>query len=174
MNITKVSVTYGETQSLPEYCNVKLSVTLEAAVDGEEEFSVTDALIDKARGDVQFLVDEALEEAGKVAKYSREPRFKAMQSADRKCIVIVPNELLIKALPDDFTNVYGIPTGARMEHLIKLIKEKRPSNGVQVIDCSDCDLTRIPPLPEKQAEPEQVDSPFAGRHAFDDMGVMDE
>lgn len=130
----------------------KVSVTLDATLD-EGEYVYADTvrpMMNQAQHTVYTLVDEALEDAGKVAKHSAEPRFKAMQSTKRKCIVIVPNELSLKALPDDFTNGWGIPTGARLEHLQSLIRKRLPSDGVQVIDCADGDLTRIPPLPETQ------------------------
>lgn len=152
MNITKVSVTWGETQSLPEYCNVKPSVTLEAQLAPEENLDLCIlSLQRRAQEYVHELVDEALENEGRSAKHSPEPRFKVYESPRRRCLVIVPQALSVNALGEDFTSIFMIPNNLRMEHLLKMIADRKMANRA-VIDCSDGDLTRIPPLPEKQAE----------------------
>lgn len=157
MNITKISVTWGETQSLPDYCNVKPSVTLEAEMERDDDHcSCIDTLREAAQELVRAQVDEALEAAGLPAKYSAEPRYKAYKSPQRSCIVIIPNELSLNALSDGFNSIWGIPAGARREHLMRLVNAKAKTTGAQVIDCADGYLSRIPPLPEElDADPEE-------------------
>ena len=152
MNIVKVSVTWGETQSLPEYCNVKPSITLEAELGKDDNPGETLALLlVKAQAIVREMVDDSLETARLPAKYSTDPRYKAFESPRRKCIVIVPQALsVVETLEKDFTSTFAIPDNLRLEHLRRMIAHHRPN--MAVIDCSDCDLARIPPLPEKQAE----------------------
>jgi hypothetical protein len=69
MIITQISVSYGETQSLPDYCNVKPGITLTAFVEaGESAEAVEAALWKFAKEAVQTHIDSALEDHGLPAR----------------------------------------------------------------------------------------------------------
>lgn len=76
MHITKITVSYQETQSLGDYSNVKPSVTLEVALtegdDFETSFAAAQAIVRRA---VQGDVDDALEAHGRPARYSTQSRY---------------------------------------------------------------------------------------------------
>src|SRR5262245_14752355 len=104
MKITQVTVSYGATQSLPEYSNVKPQLVLTATIDDGEAFEAVEAeLWALAKAHVHEQIDLALEGSGKAAKYSDESRYQVLRTyRDYRLkdeeqpplyVVIFPNEL---------------------------------------------------------------------------------
>jgi hypothetical protein len=76
MVIETITAGWSETISLPNYNNVKPSLTLTARLaPGDDPMRVRDLLIGEARAVVQELADQALEDAGEPARYSTAPRY---------------------------------------------------------------------------------------------------
>lgn len=159
VNITQITVSYGETQSLPEYSNVKPSITLTATVgDGEMPEDVERSLWRHAIAAVHDQIDTALEANGKPAKYSTEPRYQIMRTYhDRygnkgkpeppKIVVILPNELELDRDSLDHRLVhagYGESRMLRYAHAMRLAeKAAREYENAAVIDCADGDLSKL-------------------------------
>lgn len=159
MNITQITVSYGETQSLPEYSNVKPSITLTATVgDGEMPEDVERTLWKHAIAAVHAQIDTALEMNGKPAKYDPAPRYQIMRTfhdryADRgksappKIVVILPNELELERDTLDHRLVhagYGESRMLRYAHALRLAeKAAREYENAAVINCADGDLSKL-------------------------------
>lgn len=163
MKITQITVSYGETQSLPEYSNVKPNLTLTAVLDeGDVPEQIERQLWHYAKEGVHAQIDLALEASGKAARYSTDPRYQVMatyrDSYSRRgkpalplLVVILPNEL---SLDDRFVHT-GWPENRKLryEHAQRLAAEVAVDRGAQIVDCSDGDLsTLIALLPEEKAE----------------------
>src|SRR5215510_12607964 len=81
MKITQITVSYGATQSLPEYSNIKPQLTLTATLDEGEAFEAVEAeLWALAKGHVHEQIDQALEASGQSAKYDPCPRFQVLRT----------------------------------------------------------------------------------------------
>lgn len=163
MHITQITVSYGETQSLPEYSNVKPNLTITATLDaGDSPGEVEQLLWNQAKTAVREQIDLALESSGKAAKYSTDPRYQVMRTyhdAYRrrgkpelpKIVIILPNEL---ELDDRFGNT-GWPENRKLryEHAQRVAAESAVELGAQIVDCSGGDLrTLMALLPEEPAE----------------------
>src|SRR5215208_8322371 len=109
MRITQITVSYGETQSLPEYSNVKPSLTLTAVLeDGDDPEDEEFELCEYARASVHAQIDAALEANDRPAKYDPCPRYQVLMTYwDRwghpkgtpeppKVVVILPNAIALK------------------------------------------------------------------------------
>lgn len=141
MKITQITVGYGETQSLPEYCNVKPSITLTAALDdGEDETAVRQQLMALARQAVHEEVDNALENAGRKTKYYQGPTYQVLYSTELALYVVVPDEM---KQPDTWRSEWGA-SELRLEQAIAKAKQKATERGYTFIDYSDGDLSRWP------------------------------
>lgn len=162
MNITQITVSYGETQSLPEYSNVKPNLTITATLgDGELTEEVETELWKMAKESVHAQIDLALEASGKAAKYSTEPRYRVMRtchdSYSRRgkpvlplIVTILPNEL---DLDNRFTST-GWPENRKLRyaHAQRVAAESAVDLGAQIVDCSSGDLrTLMALLPEESA-----------------------
>jgi hypothetical protein len=160
MHITQITVSYGETQSLPEYSNVKPNVTLTATLDeGDSPEQAEAALWTLAKQSVHEQIDLALELNGKAAKYSAESRYQVMQTywnewdhrgqtKPPQYVVILPNELspgrdayaqrLIHA---------GHSTDARKlrySHALQIAEDvMREHADYTLLDCASGDLTAL-------------------------------
>jgi hypothetical protein len=182
MQITEITVSYGRTQSLEAYCNVRPSVTLRATLDeGEDPEAARQQLLDEARAIVYEEVDQALEDDGKAAKYSTEPRYRLYISgesmwvgrdrwgsrttkvdAPERLLVLLPNDKRLDAgdAPTWWNRPYGASSKLRMAHARRCIDEYLKEHPeFRLIDCADGDLSRIPqwamsPPPEPEPEPE--------------------
>lgn len=81
MQITQITVSYGETQSLPEYSNVKPSITLTAVIEeGDVPVLVEAELWQQAKESVYAQIDTALEANDKAAKYDPAPRYQVLRT----------------------------------------------------------------------------------------------
>jgi hypothetical protein len=163
MQITEITVSYGQTQSLPEYSNVKPMVTLKATVTPDENIEeVRRTLFIVARSMVESEIDDALERHGRPAVYDPAPRYQVQRSApnpydDRgrkkpplpPTIAIVPDGA---ELPhgDWYGAMYAShSSGLRLAHaqLVAEREVKRHGDGAAIVDCSDGDLSRLPARP---------------------------
>lgn len=122
MNITQITVNWQQTQSLPEYSNIKPSLSLTAQLqDGDNVDEVIIQLRDQARSFVQEHIDEALERNDVPAKYSEDPRFDVYvhgRGTDRK-MAIVPSGVF------DAKQFYRLQSGHRIGKAISLAQTDR-------------------------------------------------
>lgn len=141
MKITQITVGYGETQSLPEYCNVKPSITLTAALeDGEDEAVARQQLMALARRAVHEEVDNALEDAGRKTKYYQGPTYQVFYSTALEIYVVAPDGA---RQPNTSYSEWGA-FGLRLERAITKAQQKATEKGYAFVDCSDGDLSRLP------------------------------
>lgn len=173
MRITQVTVSYGETQSLPEYSNVKPHITLTAEIDPDDNpETITDLLWGVAREEVHAQIDNALESNGRAAKYSAEPRFQVLRTYHDRygnrgalpppaLVVILPNDAPIDrdalGVSLTHTNAEGEARKLRLAYAQRVAARAAAEHGAVVIDCSDGDLSKLaaalpPPEPERIKE----------------------
>lgn len=155
MKIISVTASYGYTQSLPEYSNVKPSLSLTAEVGPHEHpADVYDRLFAECQAAVHHQIDAALEANGKRAKFDPAPRFQVVQTdADywqgpdgvpHRLIAILPDSL--QPPPAGFLHTMrhgGDSRGLRFDHA-RRVAAKLASTNDQVIDCSDGDMAKLP------------------------------
>lgn len=155
MKLTQITVSYGETQSLPEYSNTKPQLTLTAALDdGDDPAAVEAELWGRAKAAVHEQIDLALESCGKAAKYSTEPRYQVMRTAHDRyrhnnnappnpppLVVVLPNEM---SLDDRFVHV-GWPESRKLRyaHALQIAQERAQEIEAPIVDCADGDLSRL-------------------------------
>lgn len=151
MKITQVTVSYGETQSLPEYSNVKPSLTLTATLDeGDDPRGVELWLWEQAKNAVHAQIDTALEANGKAAKYDPCQRYQVMRTYwDRynrpkdeaeppKIVIIVPNELNMREQFGQRLVHAGYPESRnlRYHHAWEIAVKEAHELGAKLLDCS--------------------------------------
>src|SRR5262245_34880619 len=84
MKPTSITVSFGRTQSLREYSNIKPAITLSADLeDGDDPEACRAELLEQARTFVEEQIDLALEADGTPAKFSTAPRYKILHVTDR-------------------------------------------------------------------------------------------
>ena len=133
MKITKVSVKYGRTFSLPGYSNVKPEVGYEAEIEpGEDVAAVKAELQRMAQAEVEEACDQALEEGGNPAHFDKGPRYDAIRVIDEKYIAIVPAKA---ELPELWDKSNRVESGWRFEPLVKRVS--REWSGYLIEDYSD-------------------------------------
>lgn len=156
MKITQITVSYGETQSLPEYSNVKPNLTLTATIEPEDDpTQVEFELWAWARDSVHAQIDAALEANGKPAKYSTEPRYQVLRTYwnqwDHRGETKPPQYVIIA--PDELK----LDRGAHSQRLIVDSRKLRSAHaqkvaaelmgdkdeGYTLLDCSDGDMSRL-------------------------------
>jgi|GEM_PF-1895164 len=115
MNITQVTVGWQETVSLPEYNNVRPSLTLTAQVNEEEDEQATvNALLDEVKRVVHQQVDEALERCGRRPRYYTGPTYQVVECFERRLVLVIPNEVELKpqfGRGGGWSHVFGIERG---------------------------------------------------------------
>jgi len=181
MQITQITVSYGETQSLPEYSNVKPSITLTAILnEGELAEEVETELWNMAKESVREQIDLALEGSGKAAKWSDEPRYQVMktywnqwdhkgQEKPPQYVIILPNE--IDPDRDAYAQRFvhagysGDSRKLRYAHALRIAREAMgEEDGYHLLDCSNGDLTALNlAIGAPESNPEYApteDSPF--------------
>jgi len=162
MRITQVTVSYGETQSLPEYSNVKPQLSLTAELEpGDNPDAAKAALWATAIADVREQIDLALEAIGRPAKHDRiSPRYQVMRSGftpTRQClIVIAPNDAEQPGRGDFASASYDRSRNLRLGHARAVAAEVAGNyHNAIVLDCSDGDLSPIDTyFPAPQVKPE--------------------
>jgi hypothetical protein len=182
MQITEITVGYAEVQSLPEYSNVKPSLTLTATIGPDEHPGDVEAeLWTHAKNAVREQIDLALEANGKAAKWSGEPRYQVLETywseyehrgevKPPQYMIILPNQIdldryayaqkLIHA-----GNSMGDARKLRYSHARQIADDVlRQHEGYTLLDCSDGDLTALKlAIGAMESNPDvapTVDSPF--------------
>lgn len=187
MKIIQITVSYGETQSLPEYSNVKPALTLTATLDEGENPNVAQAALwAEAKAAVHAQVDAALEANGKAAKYDPAPRYQVLMTYyDRyarprpvaeppKIVFILPNSVELERRGDlHFVSPSYLETRKlRYAHALRIATETALERGADLIDCSDGDVSKLmavlPPAPEQPAPAPLSDEDAAGIREADD------
>ncbi|NBB87718.1 MAG: hypothetical protein GVY12_16035 [Bacteroidetes bacterium] len=154
MTIKRIAVSYAETVTTGDYCNARPSVTYEAELEPDDRpDQVQRGLQRQARITVREEVNQALEASGKRAKYHDGPTYQILESRrdfEERVIIIVPNQMRDERL-EDYTGWYGPDiTNIRYEHAKRVAKGRaKYREGVEIIDCSDGDLSKLPELTEK-------------------------
>lgn len=167
MKITTVTVSYGQTQSLPEYSNIKPQLTLTAELEpGDDLAAVQAALWTEARSAVRELIDQALEGEGRPAKYSTEPRYQVVKVRPDRYSPHLPN--LVAIFPNDeplaqtspFTGITTVHNyrNLRLAHAQRIAADAAASYGATLFDCSDGDISKVQEA-LLQAEPEAESAP---------------
>ena len=146
MKIESVSVSYGLTQSLRNYCNVRPSITLTAALDaGEDAEDVQAELLAQAKEFIHEEIDQALEADGQAARYSAEPRYSAYRTVPWRftyqAVVIVPTGV---ALPVGYQHVPDVPFKSRYNAAFRAALEYAKHEQIELHDCSNGDVSDIP------------------------------
>lgn len=181
MNITQITVSYGETQSLPEYSNVKPSITLTAVLsDGDDPAAAEADLWLQAKNAVREQIDLALEANGKAAKWSGEPRYQVMETywdqwshkgetKPPQYVIILPNSI------DPDRGAYaqklvhaghysGDSRKLRYDHARRIAAEVCQERDYTLLDCSNGDLTPLNlAIGAPESNPEgalEAESPF--------------
>lgn len=182
MKLTQITVSYGATQSLPEYSNCKPLISLTATLDESDDPAEVEALLKAhAKASIHEQIDDALELNGLAAKYSHEPRYQVMRTywdsylnrgkpEPPKLIIILPNELD----PDKRSLGVGLihsgyPESRKLRklHALRVAWDSARDLGATLIDCSDGDLTPLiqaladVPLPEPAPAPAETPIDFA-------------
>jgi hypothetical protein len=185
MKITEITVSYGRTQSLESYRNVRPSITLKAEIaDGDDPAAVRAQLLAEAKAAVHEEVDLALEDDDRPARYSLQPRYRVIitrelgghwtgyvrQEPPEQLLIIVPDG----ALPDRgadgnltwWTALPGRPRGARLWHVMQIAEAYLADHDrTRRINCADGDLSRIPAW---VLEPAQLEKEPDRRYRPDD------
>ena len=156
MNLKEISVSYGGTQSLPEYSNTKVAITLTATIEPEDDpTQVEFELWAWARDAVHAQIDAALEANGKAVRYSTEPRFQVLrtywnqwdhrgETKPPQYVIIAPDELKLdrgaysQRLISDSSKL-------RYAHAQKVAAELLgdKDEGYTLLDCADGDMSRL-------------------------------
>lgn len=192
MPLSKVIITYGLTQSLPDYCNVRPSITLEYTLEpGDDPYSVRADLIGEARAQVRELADQALEDAGRPARFSTEPRYavvtstppntyngwgKVKKTPPERAVCVVPanQEAMVREWGYMGGGIYP-SDGLRWSHALRLAQEflvVQADRGIEyrLIECrTPDDLRHIPraPEPEPEEQPEEQTEYMLSEHEPD-------
>lgn len=170
MKLTTVTVSFGRTQSLPEYSNVKPSITLTAELgDGDDPEAVRAALLEEARTFVEATIDDALEDAGEPAKFSTEPRYQIWSSyrgvqglagpkpePPEAVVVVVPQAISVQSVPGYSRAAYSGLSKLRLATALRRAQEIATEEGRRLINCADGDLSRIPRPPAEAPAPPQA------------------
>jgi len=184
VKIIQITVSYGETQSLPEYSNVKPSLTLTATLDeGDNPAAVEATLWDLARASVHAQIDTALERNDRPAKYDPVERYQVLMTYwDRysrpkdapeppKLVVILPNTMTLDRRGElSFVHAGNVSDSRKLRyaHALRVATEAAQERDCVLLDCADGDLTRLlaalPPLPA----PPPSDEDVAGMRMADD------
>ena len=171
MKLLTITVSYGQTQSLPEYSNVKPNLTLTAQLDeGDDPTAIEAALWDVARLHVHEQIDQALESSGLAAKYDQtSPRYQVLRTRRRDSyherhlpqlpaiVVVLPNEITIE--DKRLAQPYARETQRlRYAHALRVAAEYAHDQNAMLLDLSGGDLTPLwaalptdPPPPEPRA-----------------------
>ncbi len=143
MRITRVTLNFTETCNLGDYSNTKPSIELTADVEyGDHILDVIQELADMAKTALRTKIDEELEQVGRPAKYSTEPRFDLFKGTQNEYpfVAIIPTRL-----EHDFGQVraYRTSRGVRYTVIAKEAAEVAEANNWHLFDCRDGDLTNL-------------------------------
>jgi hypothetical protein len=144
MNIIQVSAGWTETCSLPEYNNIKPSVTLTATLEaGDDPQRCVEVLLEKSRAQVYEMINQAQDRVGVTPKYWDGPLYRPLKSYDRRAYIVVP---VGGDFPADFSTM-GFDQSGRLEAVLKRAEGWAKQMRWPVFDCSDGRFDKLPPLP---------------------------
>lgn len=170
MKLIQMTISYGQTQSLPEYSNVKPLISLTATLDEDDDPVAIEALLwMHAKATIYEQIDAALEANDRAAKYSLEPRYRLIRTYGDsyyrrgkpelpKIVAIIPDGLKFK--DDRFsTPHYGVAE-MRHAHALRMAEQYAHEHGYTLMDLADGDLAALlAALPEDPPE-EPKPAPF--------------
>jgi len=160
MKLTEITISYGETVSLPGYSNTKPQITLTATIGPDDDPAEIELLLwAHARQAVQAQADTTLEQNDQPAKYDPAPRYQVMRTYydryGRPKDEIAP-PIIVVVFPDDndldresygarFVHAgYAESRKLRYQHAMRVAaKAARENNNAEIIDCSDGNLQRL-------------------------------
>lgn len=202
MKLTQITVSYGETQSLPDYCNIKPQLTLTAVLDdADDPQGVELYLWEQAKAAVHAQVDAALEANDRPAKHDPGPRYQVLRTYwdryyDRgtpeppRLVVIFPSGARLKQHNGTkLVHAGNVSDSSRLRyaHALRVAAQSADDIEATVIDCSDGDLSRLdaalpPPTPEQLAEataartaPEHLEDTLDyGEHDDEELEAQDD
>lgn len=134
MRIRSITVDYGCTHSLPDYCNVKPSITVTADLEGEETFNdCIHVLEQQCERHVHEIIDGALEAEGLSPEFSNEPLFRLYRWEQRdEVLVILPDEIKdMTVLPGHWRIQRNAPQ--RYDTLLGYARKRWPHEAVMII-----------------------------------------
>lgn len=164
MQHTKITVSYGRTQSLQSYSNVKPQVSVEATLDADDDPAIVRAaLLAEARTFVHEVIDQALEDDEQPAKFSLEPRyglyfvsevgfgnwneFRRTATPPERLVVVVPEKIRLDRMEGEaraWWNRWGSHR-MRFAHALRVAEAYvQGSEGCRLVICADGDLARLP------------------------------
>jgi len=159
LKLTTITVSYGETASLPDYSNTKPHITYTAELGPDDDpAQIESALWQQAQDAVRARIDDALELHGKPAMYDPAPRCQVIKSKTwyrynipagmiappyESIIAILPDEI---ARPDGYFHTYNESRNLRYMHALRIAARVSAEDGARLIDCADGDLSRIPSM----------------------------
>lgn len=172
MKITEITVSYGATQSLPEYSNTKPSLTLTATLDeGDDAAAVEAGLWALVKAHVHEQIDLALEGSDKAAKYSDEPRYQVLRTyrSYHRPRDAAPEQLYVTILPNEAkidgeqhmrwqSPSFHDTRKVRLGHARRMADEVVSQDGAILIDCTDGDLSKLAvAVPPQETAPEHLE-----------------
>lgn len=162
MQIELIEFEFGLTQNVGDYSNVRPSLKLVARLAEDDDYNeAIGELTRQAIDNVRNIVDDELELAGRRVKYTFEQLFTVRYSDVRQCVIVFPTGT---ELPEERTwrdRDYWQRPGVDRDYPDKMriqlaqviaILVGRQSN-LELIYCTDGDLSHIPPLPDPGPEP---------------------
>lgn len=182
MNITQITVSYGGTQSLPEYSNTKVNLILTATLDEGDDPAVAEAeLWALAKAHAHEQIDLALEANDRAAKYDPAPRYQVVKTywnqwdhrgeeKPPQYVVILPNEINIDRGAYSQRLVHTVyPEGRKLRYphaqrIAEATVRENAEDAYTLLDCSNGDLTPLNlALSAPESNPEVApteDNPF--------------
>ena len=149
MKTIRVRVGWTEAISLPD-ANVKPSVMITAQLDDDDDpADVRSVLLDACKREVRAEIDAVLEFHGQAPKYYAGPRYQVLYSRERHAVLVMSDDT--NDFPDDFTHPWGGGSvrGLRLEVARRKAAQYAEKTGYSLYDCSDGDLSILPPPPDE-------------------------
>lgn len=143
MRIRSITIGYGRTHSLPNYGNVKPSITLTADIDDGENWDLASKILNEiAETHVHNIIDDALEHAGESPRFYRGPLYQVVRWVECNAVIILPMHLPTEKLPGHWrrpvTGACRIEAARRRAE--RLIAEDLSQ---QLIDCQTGDVSPL-------------------------------
>lgn len=177
MKITQITVSYGVTQGLPEFSNVKPQLTLTATLgDGDDPSVVEAELWTLTKAHVHEQADTTLELYDRPAKYDPAPRYQVMRTywnewerrgkeKPEQYVIILPNEISLNGAAYDQKLIHFGPGEARKlryPYALRVAQQMAAEVGATLLDCSSGDLTPLNlalSVPERDPDDDPRDDP---------------
>lgn len=160
MKVETVEIELGVVQNIGDYSNVR--PTMKLIVSPEEGETLEDVIRTAHRTVVRTvhnMVDDELEKAGLVPKYTNETLYQVHTSSLRKCILITmktskPPQEKTWQYVDSWSRDYNKPSSMRyaMAKSVAALEALENPEFV-IVDCSDGNFAKLPPLPDPGPEP---------------------